>query len=749
MKKRGINLFFFLVLFLSYLTSCTTKEAKRILIVHSYEDSYAGYPDINRLITKEFSKNGIHADLRILYLDCESYQEAEEIKRMYSMLDSVTDWKPEAIIVNDDQATYTLLKCGHPLVPQVPVVFGGVNYPNWELIKQYPNVTGFHDKMDFMPTIKMGKAILGDNINFFTLIDSTFLDRKIAVDLRSQLKDEKVTGNFMRLKKDDLIPHYKEKGYTYLSLNNVRYANLESSAGIIWMLSKYYRDRCYLQFKRDFTTVNISNITSSPSLTVINEAFGFGEKLLGGHFTPIDTQVREEVEAIVSIFQGKKPADMPIRESSKEYLVNWKIMDQLNIPVSKIPSQYTIVNMPFWVKYEVLTCFILIVVGLLLIITISRLVFLYRREEERKKKALAALADEKETLELAIAGSDTYAWKYENNKMVFESDFWQSIGKNAHELTIDELSLFVHPNNRNLFISYKQNFPNVRKQVTQFLCDFDGKGYQWWEFRYTTVCLETGHYRTSGLLLNIQSFKNREQELEKARLLAEKAELKESFLANMSHEIRTPLNAIVGFSTLLASDEEMDAEEKQDYIQSINRSNELLLKLINDILELSRLKSGFMSFTIEECLVSDIVDGVYSTHQMLIPSQLEFKKEVDCDTPLRVDIDKNRLTQVLTNFLNNACKFTKEGSITVGYKYFPNMKEVAIYVEDTGQGIDPTEKEIIFSRFYKHDEFAQGAGLGLSICQSIIEKLNGRIELWSEQGVGSRFTVVLPCKVNL
>ena len=144
----------------------------------------------------------------------------------------------------------------------------------------------------------------------------------------------------------------------------------------------------------------------------------------------------------------------------------------------------------------------------------------------------------------------------------------------------------------------------------------------------------------------------------------------------MSHEIRTPLNAIVGFSNILALDDELNPEERLEYIGSINKNSDLLLKLINDILELSRIESGYMSFEYEKCLVSDLVDSIYTTHQMLIPEQLEFIKELNA-VQVEVMVDKGRLTQVLTNFLNNASKFTKVGYIKLGYCYLSDEDKVA------------------------------------------------------------------------
>lgn len=731
-----IKLFFILVLLSLSFSSCTKTEIRRVLVVHSYEDSYVGYPQFNRLIAEEFKKQGIKADIHYIYLDCESYQEEQELERMNLLLDSFKVWNPKIIIVNEDQATYSLLKCNNPMVKRLPIVFGGVNYPNWNLIKQFPNVTGFHDKIDYMANISMGKKIFGNQTNFFSILDSTFLDKRIRSDIKEQIRGKGITFLETGVK-------YMRQRETPTVYSTVSVRSHIGDGPVMWTLSKYTKNRCYLQVKRDFTTVNIGNISSSPSLTAINEAFEGGEKLLGGYFTPLSIQVKEEVGAAIQILHGKKPSEMPIKESAKQYIVDWKVMEQLEIPISKIPNDYVIPNAPFRLKHYTLWIVSIILSSLLLLSLIIWLTFLYKREHKRKKKALFALADEKETLALAIEGSNTFVWKLEGDTITFERAFWQSLGLFPRELTIKEIIEFLHPDYRDVFIQNWERLDTAQKEIIQVQCDFNNKGYQWWEFRYTT----SKQFRTAGLLLNIQKFKEREKELEEAKQLAEKAELKESFLANMSHEIRTPLNAIVGFSTILGSDEKLDKEEREDYIQAINHNNELLLKLINDILELSRLRSGNMTFVYQECRVDELINNVYITHQMLIPDYLQFLLEEETNVKLQISTDKVRITQVITNFLNNACKFTKQGSITLGYRYIPARSVVEIFVEDTGKGINPEEQKMIFNRFYKEDEFAQGVGLGLSICQSIIDRLNGCIELWSEPGKGSRFTIILPCKV--
>lgn len=746
MKNTFLCIYALILPFFFVLSSCSDREERRVLIVHSYEESYIGYPDFNRFIDKEFRRNGVDADIRIVYLDCEAYQEEPELKYMYQLLDSASKgWKPEIILVNDDQAAYSLFKCHHPLVKEVPIVFGGVNYPNWELLKEYPNATGFHDRMDIMKNIHLGTKLFGKEVELFTVLDSTYIDRQIREEIEEQLKDEKVTYmvGYSGTPREKRLHFPRKPGYARFSSLSVRIGKRQETANFIWTLSKYSTGMCYLQMKRDYTTVNIGNICASPSLTAINEAFGYNEKLLGGYMTTYPIMAEEEVSAAVRILHGEKPSDIPIRESRKTYVIDWNVMQQRGISKERIPKECTIINIPFSEKYPVLWGTGVVVIVISLSTLFVWLFFLYRREQGRKKRALYELENEKETLALAIEGSDTFAWKLENDHFIFEKDFWKSQGMVSKSFSFEELLSRMHPSHWDEVRGYWKSISKAGKVVSQVRCDFNGKGYQWWEFRYKTIILPGGGYKAAGLLLNIQTIKDREQELEQARQLAEKAELKQSFLANMSHEIRTPLNAIVGFSNILALDDELNPEERLEYIGSINKNSDLLLKLINDILELSRIESGYMSFEYEKCLVSDLIDSIYTTHQMLIPEQLEFIKELDT-AQVEVMVDKGRLTQVLTNFLNNASKFTKVGHIKLGYRYLSDEDKVAIYVEDTGRGIAQSEQKMIFSRFYKQDEFSQGAGLGLSICQVIVEKLQGRIELWSEPGKGSRFTVVLP-----
>ena len=233
--------------------------------------------------------------------------------------------------------------------------------------------------------------------------------------------------------------------------------------------------------------------------------------------------------------------------------------------------------------------------------------------------------------------------------------------------------------------------------------------------------------------------------LEQLRHNAENAtRAKSIFLSNMSHEIRTPLNALSGFSALL-TEEGLDDSTRRQCTDIIQQNSELLLKLINDILELSRIESGRMSFAFDDCSLNELLEEIYQTHHLLMPSNIRFLKEFQ-ETELIIHVDRFRFTQVITNFINNAVKFTTKGHILLGAVYKKEEKEVHVFVEDTGKGMSEEAQKKVFERFFKVDEFAQGTGLGLSICQTIAERLEGRITLSSQEGKGSRFTLIIPCR---
>lgn len=232
-------------------------------------------------------------------------------------------------------------------------------------------------------------------------------------------------------------------------------------------------------------------------------------------------------------------------------------------------------------------------------------------------------------------------------------------------------------------------------------------------------------------------------ELKDSQLKRERAEeldrLKSAFLANMSHEIRTPLNAIVGFSQLLAETD--DPEERHEFVEIIDSNNRMLLQLISDILDLAKIESGTMDFKFADMSVKEVINEIVTSFRIKMPDNVALSAPKD-SPECQIYSDRMRLTQVISNFLNNAIKYTSEGCITLAYEIIGD--EIKFSVTDTGDGMSQEIQAHIFDRFYKGNTFKQGTGLGLSICETIVNRLGGRIGVNSELGKGSTFWFTHP-----
>ena len=356
----------------------------------------------------------------------------------------------------------------------------------------------------------------------------------------------------------------------------------------------------------------------------------------------------------------------------------------------------------------------------------------------------------KELHTLAMGDAHVYAWRYNGKKDVFafEEVFFRETGvydNGKHTIHSDVFEGMIHP----------EDYGNWNKQIKHILDRKSDKltiqiriyinnKYEWWSFNVTYInnpALSTS-FTLFGLCMSIQTFKETEENLRIAKDKAEESDkLKSIFLSNMSHEIRTPLNAIVGFSNLLTSDDNFSAEEKSIFVTTINEKCEILLTLINDILDLSRIESG-LPFNPEVCNLTLIIEETLASEKTILSPYVALKKNLPKE-PVFINADSLRLRQLIRHLINNSFKFTHDGFIEVGCSVNQN-KNLIFYVEDSGLGISLKEQKKIFERFYKTDNFSQGGGLGLSICKVIVERMGGEISVQSVHGEGSKFTVVLP-----
>ena len=730
-----------------------TRERPHVLVLFSQSDfryRFSGFPEA---IEEAFSRIDIDTDLTISFLGSEQWNEEQEIERCRTIITEADQQKPLSLLVTiGDEATYSSLMTGLEIVKRVPIVFANVMYPNMKLISKQDNITGFSDAADVKTNILLAEKLTGRRVTF-TELDQTYLDRQTRQLINQQLKGTIIINNLDWSKSVmDLMTVYHDRfSITGLSLrdlnSNVKQGEVLSKKGTenVVRVLRCFKDLIYIQLKNDAAMVKMVRWSNNyPMITGTMHNFGGeGSPYIGGYFASAEQMAQDAASSVKKVLKGTKPKDIPITESRKDYYFDWQVGKIFGFTVDNLPQGFHIVNMPWRDRHPTLYLLFIYLTAITIIATIIILSHLYWAERKRKRAAMKIAERENTLYNMAVQDNQTFAWERIGRTIYLSNAFWEYFGQEPHTITVDDFRDMLHPDSRPYYDKGLNIVGEGGLFATEVQADFSGDGrYLWYKIKGKA---STSNEKSSyGMLTNVEDYKARERELVESRKLAEEATLKESFLANMSHEIRTPLNAIVGFSNLLLTpDNDFTDEDKEMFRETINKNNDLLLKLINDILDLSRMESGEMEFIIKPCSVSSLMTQLRNTFTVQLPQHLKFRY-TEGARDVEVQVDENRLRQVVSNFLTNAGKFTHEGSITLGWEVYEERNKVELYVEDTGIGLSEDDRKMVFSRFYKKNEFAQGTGLGLSICKAIVIRLGGSIKVKSELGKGSRFSVWLP-----
>lgn len=777
-----------ILLYASLCISCQKKDeqvSKRIAFIYSYSKNDIDWRRLHNKTKDELKKNNIIVNENIFFLDCERYPEKEEVERMRTHLDLLEKWKPDIILVANDQATYDILVTDHPIIRKIPIVCTSINFPNQPLIDKYKEAPIYYllDRPAFRSNIEFAQKLHTNQMLVMMNFESNYLGRESFKRLCSQISSNYICFSELKekftLDKNFYEQIYKPTSEKFNSTSKREFEQMQSGkqishwiinmhplryiSGIQFLLNvkekEIQAEKIFLQDQYSLVSTSAAQLYQKPAFSCVRGGFLRNVNIAGGFFSTVEITSEEWGKKAALLLKGKKN-ESKITELPKEYVLDYgifKIHPQLSY--DKVPENVHWYNRPWYVEYKKELILCAVVFGIATII----LLFIYirtRKELKRIAKNKRELELAQERVSLAANGGKFSLCTVSTKGILFDSHFQAVSHLKKMNFTIKEFCEFAHPEDRPHITSFYNELATEVEKVLQEGKKIDDKIYKqrfrlkfhlnqeyiWYEQSLCVVRQDTGIFVFPGILQNITDQIQRENDLKRAKELAEAAELKQSFLANMSHEIRTPLNAIVGFTNLLLDEDtanELDENEKKKMIESVNLNNDLLLKLINDVLEVSRIDSGYTTMELESCDLIKQVQSIYRTHKVIIKPEIDFQLEIDENEKCPVIIDKLRFTQVISNFLSNANKFTNKGFIKLGIKIDKDSNTVAVYVQDTGCGIEKDQLELIFDRFYKINQFAQGSGLGLSLCKSIMEKMHGHIHVKSEKNVGSCFTVIL------
>lgn len=711
----------------------------RVLVISSYNpDTHNTTQNISEFIDS-YKALGGQSTVVIENMNCKSLFEAPLWKsKMKTILEKYQgDNMPSVIIILGQEGWASYLSLDEKDKSEVPVLCAMVsnnavklpessaNISEWtpksidvrELLDTNSNVSGYLYSYDIQKNLQLIKDLYPETKHIALITDNSYGGVALQAHVEKEIEE---------MKELDLILLDGRRNSIYTVIEQIE--NLPSKTVILLGTWRVDVNESYY-----IGNATYAMMSANPSIPAFTLSFtGLGHWAIGGYVPQYRTLGKDLAKQVTDLQTGKKQ----MQQIRATLLPNYYVFDmhkikEWNIPVKSLPEHSEFINEDpnifVQYKYEILVTVTIVLLLFLIMLTY----FFYR--SNRLKSRLMDLQKDNTIIMNNIEASirfikPDYTLKW-SNQINFECE---------PEYGPDNCCLAQHPKE-----PYCRECALIKAMETRRQIDViqHCKEEQYIHVLANPIVDENDHLL--GVIVkkeDITSMKQTENELRVAKEKAEESDrLKSAFLANMSHEIRTPLNAIVGFSELLASTD--DPQEREEYVGIISTNNELLLQLINDILDLAKIEAGTLDFVHMNVDINQLFSDIEQTSRIKAKNGVKVLFEEKMPQCI-IRTDKNRLSQVVTNFINNAIKFTSEGSIRFGYRIREN--DLYFYVSDTGTGIEKERVNTIFERFVKLNSFVQGTGLGLSISQTIVNKLGGEIGVESVYGEGSTFWFTLP-----
>ncbi len=769
LKSKHIILFVLLCIAFGALTAYSTHRMERrnvyVLTCLSGRRSIYVYESFRKVMDAEFAdRNRYNLTYINLNAGLEDSTVVPQLKEELKEVD-MQENKPDLFIVYGDFLSEALALDTTELFRKTPTVCMGVIYPEYKgILMNRKNVTGFKMEIDIRANLRLMDDMHCERW-VVTSLDTGYIDKHLRCMFRRDLELAKSDYLF----NEDLLhpDHYTSRSSRDTSLitlipictvdESLNYTDKAAGKGFSWsrMFCCMNAQVSYVRLKSDPLADNAFKLSLGRYYAGVPDFFNSGaidfmSVNAGGYLCPFDIMA-EEVHPVVDgiLFSNLAPSSIPWETHENNYWLDWKVVQHLYHYASDCPHYVRFVNLPwmyqshahYWIWNTGLPWFLglIFLIGILIPVRM----YLVRKQMERNIEKQGKEAEELTLLMTDIMSvTGAYLWRLVDGRLTLNNLTIQQNSMSRSDLSLEVFYRYLHDEDAHKLREILQHSTDEVTEIElAMLSPVTG------HMHYLHVCISRvhnimGNPYAAGMFFVIDKQKARQRDIREAFEQEEKSHLKETFLASMGHEIRTPLNAIVGFSRVLIEERKnLSDEELATFRDVISKNNDQLLELLNGVINFSVEAENSMKPVLQEINVAGLMDELYMTHSVIVPSYLQFRLERG-DADVCIMSSRTNMRQVVSNMMNNACKFTKAGSITMGWT--ATADTVCIYVEDTGVGVKEEDKEKIFSKFYKTDSTTEGAGIGLPLCKKLVTGMGGTIGVESTYGKGSRFEVKLP-----
>lgn len=716
-------------------TSCEQKEQtpKNVLLFLSYDEHHTQYEEYLEAMTQTFVENGYAPDYRICYFDLE-YNNRRLDYTLKPFMENIKKegWTPDIVITEGDRVVKKCIEnnCDTIIIfdESLPCIMGALHYPE-HLIDKYDkhaNIVIWKERICFRENIDLAVELSGTNCVGME-IDFHGQDSLERLQLDADLRRPPYINNsdFHHLFITDALLQQDLKDSVLVCVisaeepsKNVPIGNNNiNGKGVLQKYMCSAHRFPFIVVKKDVFCDFISMKTDKPQFAATRSVFNDGTpRYLAGYFSSYSTIAKDCALTAVEIFKGKKASSFPVMEHKKEYWMDYRSMEVLDMPYDHYAKKYNIVNAPFKYTHHYLWI-TAIVLAAALIITFVVLVALYMRRirQNIRKREKEGIKEARYLSKLCMDGS-------ENIKIDHASD-------------IKKLVAHIHPDQTYIAKEILDKSEINGTYNYSVLCDFAGDGtYEPWDFRFVVDKKEV-----TGIAVNMKSETNMQERIKKAVKSAEEAKKKEHFMMNISQEIKKLLDIISQCCERIVV-EGISDKEKRKLGAEVSENSKKLTDTISNILLFSRIESGRQRYSIQEHCLEEMANDLYSQYKYKIPENIKFNLRTG-RPDIYVKVDKDRLYNIIYQYISNAIKFTAEGTITIGWRYHLGKNICEMFIEDTGIGITSKKQKEVFSTFVKESGFIEGVGLGLNISKSLAEAMKGKIGVESKENIGSRFSI--------